>query len=175
MRIFFLSFSLGVERCYFFPITERCLILCRFCFCVVPWFLCLWSFHHCLERRKCRKDVAVVTEEVYLALVASGDWVGFFTVVLEYQNNVFVFKEARPWPGCLDSVDSIEGGLKEGWVCDVCFTALTYELPLFSKSIETEDAISSGRGALQQLTLGRRRLKWFGYITLKWLDTCTSV
>ena len=55
-------------------------------------------------------------------------------VVFEYQDNVFVFREARSWPGYLDSVAPIEGGLKEGWACDVCIRALAYELPLFSKS-----------------------------------------
>ena len=69
---------------------------------------------------------------------ASEDWVGFSAIVLEFEDNVFVLKEVRSWPGCLDPVDLIKCGLKEGWVCDICFTALAYELPPFSKSIETE-------------------------------------
>ena len=108
------------------------------------------------------------TEEVFLAAIASGDWVGFFTVLLEYEDNVFVFKEVRSWPGCLDSVALIKCGLKEGWVCDVHFTALACEWPLFSKSIETEDAVFPGSRALQQLPLGRRRLKWFAQAYSSW-------
>ena len=69
---------------------------------------------------------------------------------------------------CLDSATLIKCGLKGGWVCDVCFTTLAYELLLFSKSIETEDAVFSGRGALQQLPLGRRRLKWFAWAYSSW-------
>jgi len=54
-----------------------------------------------------------------------------------------------------------DGGLTEGQVSEFCLTAAAYEFPLLSKSIETVDAVFSGKGALQQLPWGSRRLKWF--------------
>ena len=54
-----------------------------------------------------------------------------------------------------------DGNLTEGEACEVCFTAEAYDLPVLPKSIETEVAVFSGGGALQQLPSGRKRLKWF--------------
>ena len=55
----------------------------------------------------------------------------------------------------------VDGNLTEGDACEVCFTAEAYDLPVLLKSIETEDAVFSGGGAIQQLPSGRKRLKWF--------------
>ena len=52
----------------------------------------------------------------------------------------------------------VDGSLTEE---KVCLTAEAYESPVLSKSIETENAVFSGTGALKQLPRGRRRLKWF--------------
>ena len=54
-----------------------------------------------------------------------------------------------------------DGSLTEGQVCEFCLTAAAYEFPVLSKPIETVDAVFSGKGALQQLPWGSRRLKWF--------------
>ena len=45
----------------------------------------------------------------------------------------------------------VDGSLTEGEACEVCFTAEAYDLRVLLKSIETEDAVFSGGGALQQL------------------------
>ena len=45
----------------------------------------------------------------------------------------------------------VDGSLTEGEDCEVCFTAEAYDLPVLLKSIETEDAVLSSGGALQQL------------------------
>ena len=45
----------------------------------------------------------------------------------------------------------VDVSLTEEEACEVCFTAEAYDLPVVLKSIETEDAVFSGRGALQQL------------------------
>ena len=51
-----------------------------------------------------------------------------------------------------------DGSLTEGQVCEFCLTAAAYEFPLLFKSVETVDAVFSGKGALQQLPWGSRRL-----------------